>query len=161
HDTVSRLGVERRGRFVADDQSGLVDERPRERHSLLLASRKLRRQRIGTRAHAQGTEQLSAALDSGSPAHTRRQPRESDVLGGSQSGEQVVLLEDKPQVPPTEEDSMSAREPVQGLAQYRELAFLAVEQAGDRRQERGLPAAARPNEQCHLAEWNIQVDTAQ
>ena len=45
-ETLARLEIERRGRFVGDDDIGIADQRARRRHSLLLAHAELRHRRV-------------------------------------------------------------------------------------------------------------------
>src|SRR5262249_39576322 len=86
------------------------------------------------------------------------QQRQRNVFGGGEGGQEVVLLEDESQVLTAEQHATAALEPVQGLAQNVELTLVGVEQPGDDRQERGLPAAARGNQVRHLAKRNVEVD---
>src|SRR5215831_12648696 len=161
HDALPGLGIERRRRLVADDEARLVDERSRQGHTLLLPPGQFGGQRVGARAYAERLEQLPPALDGASPPDTCCQQRQRNVFGGGEGWQEVVLLEDESQVPPTEQHATAALESVQRLAQNVELTIVGVEQPSDDRQERGLPATARSDQVSHLTKRNVEVDATE
>ena len=62
-DHLLRMGmIERSGRFVRQDQSRSIDERPRDRHALLLPGRKLTRQGMKIFRHADAGEKRQRPL---------------------------------------------------------------------------------------------------
>jgi hypothetical protein len=69
HDAAAGAGVERRGRLVADDQPGIVDQRAGDGDALLLPAGQLARQALGKLADVELLQRLGAARDRFGPFH--------------------------------------------------------------------------------------------
>ena len=99
HHGLPRVGVERRGRLVADQQPRLVDQRPGDRHALLLPAGKLRRKRVG--AIAQADLRPATRGPAQTPARRGMRPINSGIATlavAVERRQQVVLLKDKADV---------------------------------------------------------------
>ena len=93
-DLVAGLGVELAGRLVGQDQDRLLDQRPGDRHPLLLAAGEL----IGAVIEAIAQADLGQQLDGPLPLlgrHAPGQERDQHVLERRQVADQVERLEDE------------------------------------------------------------------
>ena len=97
------LGVEVAGGLVGEDQGGVVDQRARDRHPLLLAAR----EPVGKAARAVGRGPRASSSAAHAPARARRPAQFSSsgkqqVLLDGQQRDQVEELEDEADVPAPE-----------------------------------------------------------
>ena len=83
-----------------------MDERAGERDALLLPAGKLARKRVEAILQAELDEQLLRLRDGLAPLHAGGEERHGRVLGGGQRGQQIVLLEDEPEIFPAKEDAL-------------------------------------------------------
>ena len=137
------------------------DERPRDRDALLLAAREVLGQRIRAVAEPD-LGQLGARRLHREPApDPLDQQRHRDVLGGGQRRQQVVLLEDEADVALPELGLLRGGHRVDRLAEDVDAARRRVEDPGDDREERRLPAARGADQQQQLADPGLDLDAAQ
>ncbi len=98
---VDENGVEARGRLVEEDDLGLVDEGPGDRHALAHAARDLRRVLVAHAGQAHLLELLlDAALDLACRQARLFPQREGDVVGHRHRVEEGPALEYDPVAPP-------------------------------------------------------------
>src|SRR5262249_30026396 len=128
---------------------------------LLLSAGELGGQRLGALLQAQPREEGTGFLQRRLARLARDQQRDGDVLGGGEGGQEGVLLEEEADVPATEEDPVGGREIVHVDPETGEISAGPVEQAGDHRDQRRLPAATRTDEEAELAEAGAEFDSAQ
>ena len=117
--------VQRAGRLVGEHDLGLADQRPGDRHPLLLAAGELRGAVAGAVAEADRGQRLARPRRAEPPAREPR--RQRDVLRGGQRAEQVEGLKDEP-------------EPLAAQPRQRPLAQRARARASPRKH----PAGGRP-----------------
>jgi hypothetical protein len=159
-DLEGRGPVECRGRLVGEDQPGTVDEGARDRHALRFAGRKRARLAVDPVGEAEPFENGDPA-----PPHLARRAgadlhRHLDVLVGRQRVEQVVRLEDEPDVAPYR-GQLAPAEMRQVAAQHLDLAALDRAQGADQRQEGGLAGAGGAAEDDALTRHNCHRDIEQ
>src|SRR5260370_17514392 len=95
--------IKRGSRLVADDQPWLVNQSPRDRHTLLLASRQRGGQCVAPPIEPELIEQRLRTIDSFRAFHSSRNQRHRRVFGGRQGWQQIELLENEADVfPPTQ-----------------------------------------------------------
>ncbi len=95
HELVGELLVEVGGRLVGDDDLGLIDQRPRDGHPLLLAAGQLAHPPRRLALHPERLERrLGPPPHLGRP-HVDRVERQHDVVEDGQVRDQVELLEDE------------------------------------------------------------------
>jgi hypothetical protein len=92
------------------------------------------------------------------PLHAGGKEWDRRVLGGSERGQQIVLLEDEPKIFPAKEDALLRPEAFDVFPEKFDLAARTVEQAGDHRKERRLSAPARSDEESRLAEAHVEIN---
>jgi hypothetical protein len=63
HHCVACPPIQSRRWLIANNELWLVDQRPGQCDSLLLAARKFRRKGVGSMSHAQGSQEFFASLD--------------------------------------------------------------------------------------------------
>ncbi len=94
-ELLAELEIERAQRLVEQQHAAVVDERPGERHALLLAARELRRLAVGEGGdlhHRQRLVDPGGDLRSGHLLHPQA---EGDVVAHGEMGEEGVGLEDR------------------------------------------------------------------
>src|SRR5260370_12568224 len=87
--------IKRGSRLVADDQPWLVNQSPRDRHALLLASRQRGGQRVTPPVESQLIEQRLRTTDCFRAFHSSRNQRDRCDFGGHQGWQQIELLENE------------------------------------------------------------------
>src|SRR5262245_46404504 len=112
-------------------------------------------------SQSQMVEQRVGAVHRLRPLHPSGDERYRGVLRGGQSGQQVVLLKDEAQIPAAKLDLLVRGQQVRLLAEERDFALGGVEQSGNDAQKRGLPAAARADNEGQLAVARFKIDPAQ
>jgi hypothetical protein len=98
HHGLARLGIERRRRLVADQEPRFVDQRPRDRHPLLLPAGEFCGRRVQPLPEADLPEHGSRPLERCRPPPADDEQRDRDIFHGREGRQQVVLLEDKADV---------------------------------------------------------------
>ena len=135
--------VERAGRLVGEHELGLADQRPRDRHALLLAAGELGRAMARAVGEPDGRERLAHRAARQPPAGEPR--RQRDVLRRGQRRQQVEGLEDEP-------DALAPQAGQRPLASRAELEVTEDDSSrgrpvepGGGLQERRLAGARRPH----------------
>ena len=157
-----RLRVEVAGRLVGQDQRGVVDERPRDGHALLLAAR----QAVG-KARARGRRGRPArAGRARAPRPARRRTavqleRQQQVLLDGEQRDQVEELEDEADVAAPEARARVLVERGEiGAVDHHAARRRAVD-AGDQVEQRRLAGAAPPDQHDDLPARDRDRDVAQ
>ena len=144
--------VEIRQRLIQEQAARANDERPRERHALLLAAGKLIDLPLAKRAHLHRIERLPDAFRDLRRRHAPLFESERDVLRHRHVWPQRVALKHHARVAFVRRH---ARHIV--VAEKNAPAFRQVK-SGDGAQQRRLPATARPEEEKDFARLDAQVD---
>ena len=147
--------------FVGQDYRGAVDEGPGHGHPLLFAARELGRFVSQPVAQTQKVEypfglplclRTVAAADEGGYHH---------ILEGRKFGQQLVKLEDKPDVTVPEAGHLAVGQVVHPFAVVAYLAAVGLVEGTDNLQQRGLAGAARPYDSDNFALLDGGVDSLQ
>ena len=102
HHEMSGLGIERRRWFVANQQSRIVNKRPRDRHALLLPTGKLPRERAHPGSQAHLFQQNFRFFHGGLALHSGGQQRNGRIFSRCERGQKIVLLKNETQIFPPE-----------------------------------------------------------
>src|SRR5205085_10801629 len=127
-----------------------VGEGAGEGHALHLPAGELRRVAVTEAGEADDLEELVAALEALLPRPAADLEAELDVVGDRHVPEERVVLEDEADV------ALLGREVVDAAAVQQDLPSVEGREAGDEPQDRGLPAAARPEEHEQLAVGDLE-----
>jgi len=149
---LAQLAVKRAERLIAQQHRRPHHQRPRQRHTLLLAARELRRPPrlvAGERHLLERARNRVGNVSARKPAHA--QP-EGDVPGHGAMREQRVGLEDHAEVAAVHRHVGHVSGADVNAALVRRL------EAGDHAQRRGLAAAGRPEQREELAGRDRQMD---
>jgi hypothetical protein len=149
---LAKLLVERAERLVHQDQLRIEDQRAREGHALLLASRELRgasRLEPPEPHHVERLRDAPRAVRSGDPA---REQRKGHVLPGRHVGEQGVVLEDDADV------ALVRRQIADRPGGQADVAARGHLESGQHHQRRGLPGTGRPEERQELPGADVEVE---
>jgi hypothetical protein len=138
-----------------------VDQRAGKGDTLLLTARKIAGQGINAVFEAKLNEHSRGAVDGSSAMHPPYEQRHGGILGGRESGKQIVLLEDETEVAPAEENLFCGRELCGVLAEHFNLASGCIQQAGNYGNECGFAATARADEKSQFALPRFEVHAAQ
>src|SRR5262249_28281906 len=143
-------GIEVPGGLVGDDDPRVVDQRPCDRGSLLLAARELARVLIGLLDEPHEPQDPVDGRSGVTPRRPRDLEREADVLADRLGREELEVLEDDPDLPPDDRDlaPWQAREIVaveDDLALARELV------ADEELDQRRLAGAGLADEEDEVA----------
>jgi hypothetical protein len=106
HDTVTGFVVEGGGGFVADDETGLVDEGSGEGDALLLTSGETGWGLVETVAETELVEDGGGLFEGVAAFHGGGEERDGDIFCDGESGDEVVLLEDEADVLAPEPDGV-------------------------------------------------------
>jgi hypothetical protein len=159
----TRLRVEVARRLVGEQQRRLVDERPRDRDTLLLAAGELIRMMLGPIGEAHRRQRIHRQLASlRRRLHgTRIQQRHLDVLHRRRPRQQIEALEDEPDLRIANVRQLIAR-------QLRDIAPVQHERARRRTIEtaedvhhRRFPRSRRPRDRDKLSRLDLERDPAQ
>ena len=96
HDDLGALGIERRRRLVGENDARPVGERAGDGDALRLAAGKLRRHGVLAVADLEIVEQLDGPLSRVGGIDAGQMQHERDIVGGIEERQQVVELEDEP-----------------------------------------------------------------
>ena len=99
HNVVAGGGVEIAGRLVGQNHMRVVDQSSRDRHPLLLSSRKLRGPVAEPAREADQLRQLEAALAAAGQRRPLVGERHLDILHHAQLLNEIVRLKNKAQIP--------------------------------------------------------------
>ena len=123
--------IKRGRRLVADDQPRLVNQSPRDRHALLLASGKRGRQCVAPPIEPQLIEQRFRTLDGFRAFHSSRNQGDRCVFGGRQGWQQIELLENEADVFAAEQDPLVGWQATSAAPEQFHLAVAWIQQPGD------------------------------
>ena len=135
-----QLEIERRKRFVEQQDAGTRCERTRQRDTLLLAAGQLGGLSFGKFAELDEFEHLLDGLPDLARRLAEPPQSESDVLGDTHVREEGVVLEDRVDV------ALVRREILHVLAEQQDFAAGRHLEAGDEAQHGRLAAARRPQQ---------------
>ena len=96
HDLYARFGIERARRLVGEQNFGVVDERPRDRHALHLPARKLVRFFIQVLFQPHAPERLLGARLALLRRHARKGERQLHVAQNRLVRDEVIRLKNEP-----------------------------------------------------------------
>ncbi|AIB13926.1 hypothetical protein ABAZ39_18485 (plasmid) [Azospirillum argentinense] len=99
HDVLGRLAVEIAGRLIRQQNGGLTDQRPGDRHTLALAARHLVREMVQAVGQTDLFQSGLGTRQRLPPEHSPIQQRHGDVVERRQAGKQVKRLEDEADFP--------------------------------------------------------------
>ena len=157
-DREAGRGVEVARRLVGHEDRRIRDERPRDRHTLLLPAAQLARSMPGAVAEADPVEHGQGAI----PAVGARDPlieeRDLDVLRDRELGDQVERLEDESDPPAADAAERAVLEIRDLLAVEPVVAARRAIEAAEDVHERGLPGARRTHDRHVLAAIDPQID---
>ena len=154
-------GVQRSGRLVGQQQRRPVHQRPGHGHPLPLAARQPTRVGAGVAVDAQRPEQLGGPSGRLPATHAGQLGREDDVLEHGEVVQQVEELEDQPDRGAPVPRRGRLAQGVDATAADGDGARGRPVEAGDQVQQRGLPAAGRPEDGDGLAGGHGQRDVVQ
>ena len=93
------MGVEVAGRFIGENDAGMVDQGPSDSYALLLAAGQLARPMPGTVGQVHGGKRRQRPLPPFLAGNPTVDHRKLDVLNHIQFGQQVEKLEHEPDFP--------------------------------------------------------------
>src|SRR5215207_5576928 len=160
-DLRPRARVEVAGGLVGEDEAGARDEGARDGHALLLAAGEFAGRVSQPRAEPDLLHHLARAGERLAPAHARHEQGQRGVLLRREVREQVVELEDEPDLPPA-----PAHELRSGGARHVEPAdphgpFVRRFEPADDVQQRRLPRPRSAHDRRRLARRQTERDAAQ
>lgn len=143
--------IQRRERFIQQEQRRLGRQRPRDRDTLLLTAADLPDLAVRSALEADPLKQFCATLRASVPWHLRVLQRQIDVPADRSPREQARLLEHH-----TRGDARRGRAPG-----HLDLSLRGRLEAGDQPQQRALAAAGRAHEYEERARLDVEVDGTQ
>ncbi len=152
--------IERRGRFVGEDEFGITRERPGDRDPLLLPDAESIDPGIGAGDVERGEELIGPVV-----VFARRDTGEEqgggDVLAGGEAAQEVVRLEDH--ADPARADRIAGGAAGVGdlLTPDRDRAGLAVEKPGGEQEQGALAATGWPRQKALLTAFKAEVRDAE
>src|SRR5512139_3435460 len=99
HDLKGQIGVQIAGRLIGQHDHRIVDQRPRDRHPLLLAARQFGGKRVEPVLQADPLEHLERATALLGRRNAQNPRHEADVLVDGLAGNQLEVLEDETNAP--------------------------------------------------------------
>jgi len=153
-------GIEIACGFIREDESGPVDERPGERHSLLFAARQLQRFVVHLVLQAQNAEDLLHGVGVVRPVAADL-ARQLEVLPGGDRREQIEPLEDKTDLGPADLGPLAVRAAGQIPVLDQDVAGCRTEQAAHDVQQGGFATTRRPHDGDEFPASDLQIDSAQ
>jgi hypothetical protein len=159
-DLADQLRVQRAGHLVEQHQPRRRDQRPRDRHALLLTTGELVRVRVGPRRQPDALEHRPGEVVGVAARHPVDQPgRQGDVVEHAHVREQVEGLEHHPHPCP---DGVGVLPWVGDvLAVEQDDAVVDVLQEVDGPQEGGLARPGRPDQDDAPVRVHVEVDAVQ
>ena len=161
HDHPACRGVEGAGRFVSEDNRRIIRHCPRNRNSLLLASRELVRTVIHPVLHTDELQKELGALFALRRRHARVQKRNFHVLPRAHSGNQVIGLKNKPDLSSPDRRAGIVRQAADINSQKVIVSLRRPVQNTDDVHERTLAGAGFSDDRGELAFLHIEVDSMQ
>jgi len=123
--------IKRGSRFVADDQPRLVNQSPRDRHALLLASRQRGGQCVAPPIEPELIEQRLRTLNGFPAFHSGCNQGDRRVFGGRQRRQQVELLENEADVFTAKQDPLVGWQTASAAPEQFHLSVAWIQQPGD------------------------------
>ncbi len=152
---VAGLAIEIARRLVAKQQRRIGDDRAGDADALLLAARELPRIVVGPLAEPDDRQRGLHALPAVCGSQLRQQQRELDVARRRQHRQQVVHLEDEPDVPRAPGRELAARERVDAIAGNLDRSLRRRVQPADQVEQRRLARARRPHQREKIARGDV------
>ena len=161
HDLVAGLFIEVAGRFVGQDESRIVRQRPRDRDALAFAARKLRRPVAEPVTEPDPLGKLERPLAPDPPRHPAVDHRNLDVLLHRKVREQIEALKDEADLPVPDRCLLHIRK-LADLDILEEVlsAGRHVEHA-ENIQQRRLAGAGGPDEADEFSAFDRRIDPFQ
>ncbi len=148
--SLADLGIERAERLVEQQHFGLVRERPRHGHALLLSAGELRRQPLVQPFERDQAQQLLPPPAPLRGPHSPHPQREFDVLRHGHVAEERVVLEHQSDAAPPRRHMRHV------TAMQRDPPVIQPREPGYRPQQRALAAAAGPEKHEELAVADLE-----
>src|SRR5258708_1235612 len=123
--------IQRGSRLVADDQPRLVNESPRDRHPLLLASRQSGGQCVAPPIEPELIEQRLSTLNGFRAFHSGCNQGDRRVFGGRQGWQQIELLENEADVFAAKQDPLVGWQTASVAPEQFHRAVAWIQQPGD------------------------------
>ena len=158
---VAGLLVERPGRLVGEEHGRTIGERPGDRDPLSLPAGELGGEDVRLLRDTDLLEEVQGSLPTLLARDARVEHRELDVAQHRRLREEVVLLEDEPDLLVADEREVASRESLDPLPLQRVSPRGRRVQAPQDRHQRGLSRPRRPDESQELTLLHGQVYPAQ
>ena len=155
-DHPASVAIQRGGRFVKNQNLRLADDRPRNRHALLLAAGKLHRQNVAPVFKTDNFQLFSRLADGFIPVALLQNQRNRDILGRGQPWKQMVILKDEAnRVQPEIRQLVIVQRPNIGSLHFH-VAGVGPQDAGNHAEHGRLAAAGGADDEQHLAKVRDQ-----
>src|ERR1051326_551311 len=161
HDLLARGAVEVSGRLVGEQNRGLVDQGPRDRHPLPLSAGELVGPVIHPVREAHAAERGAGALAPGPRRHPAVHQRELDVLQRRRAGQEIEGLEDEPDLPVPHPGERVVRHAGHFLPVEPVFAAGRRVETADQVHQRGLAGARGAHDRGILVPADLERDAAQ
>jgi hypothetical protein len=138
---VPSIRVEGAGRLVADNQLRVMHQRTSNSHTLLLAAGQLGRQRLRTLAEADAAEGFLRPGKCLVTPNAINEQGDGDIFRRRQCWQEVKGLKHKTDVLTAIPGPVALAQMIDILTKDQTLAVVLIEDAGDDRNQRGLPTA--------------------
>ena len=158
HDLGRRLRVEVAGGLVGEHHARPRHEGARDAHALLLAARHLAGEMVGSAAQAHAGEHLACQRLALALGHAAEGEGQRHVFGGGQRRQEVVGLEDKPQVLLAKSRELVFVHARDGRACDVDAAARRFLQARELVEQRGLARARGAEDAADLSGHDVEVD---
>ena len=164
HDLAARARIEVSGRLVREDDRRLIDERSRDRNTLLLTARQLVRKVVKAVAKPDDLERLHGAAVALGPLHLRPtvvEQRQLDVVERRRPGQQVEALEHESDLLVAHDGELVLRHARDVLAVEEVFAAGGAVEAAEDVHQRRLAGSRRARDRHELAGLDVHVRAAQ
>ncbi len=160
------FAIQRRRRFVGEQDRRRTDQCPGNRHPLFLATGQFRRMRMRAFTESEPFQQLQRTFAIGNAmtlavAMVFDIQCQRDVFPGTQGRKQVVVLENETKVLPAQRAQLFAIKFAECVAKQFQLAGGRRQQTAHDLQQRGFAGTGRADQQCHFTGANIKIDPRQ
>jgi len=150
-----QLGIEVGQRLVHQQHLGADHQRPRQAHTLLLAAAELVRQPLGQGVELHCPEHLVHTLAHLLRRHLALHQTERDVVEHAQVREHRVVLEHHAHI------ALGGTQMADGLLAHQDVSGVLLVEAGNGAQQRGLAAAAGPQQGEEGTRRDVEIDVLQ
>lgn len=152
------VGVERTRRLVGENHVGLIHQRPRHGHTLLLATAQLVGLVLRTVLKSHKLEEFEGALTEFAMGAAGNHSRNHDVFERREFGEELVELKDESDVLVAEVGQFATVKRQHVGAVDKEAAGVGLVERADDLEQRGFACAARPYDADNFAFLDVEVD---